>query len=88
MGFYQRRILPTFLDKMTNRPEVNALRQEHLASARARVLEIGFGSGLHACWFHDARRSRGSLTAAGASEVEQRQIGLKPEHDLRYGLVA
>ncbi|HEY1532632.1 MAG TPA: class I SAM-dependent methyltransferase [Polyangiaceae bacterium] len=51
MGFYQRRILPTFLDKMTNQPKLNELRLEQLASARGRLLEIGFGTGLNAAYY-------------------------------------
>ncbi len=51
MGFYQRRILPTFLDKMTNHPKLNELRLEQLASARGRLLEIGFGTGLNAAYY-------------------------------------
>ena len=51
MGFYQRRILPTFLDKMTNQPKLNELRLEQLASARGRLLEIGFGTGLNADYY-------------------------------------
>jgi ubiquinone/menaquinone biosynthesis C-methylase UbiE len=49
VGFYRRRILPTLLDKMmTGNPELDGLRNELLATARASVLEIGFGTGLNA----------------------------------------
>jgi SAM-dependent methyltransferase len=49
MGFYRYRILPTLLDKMMiSNPELDGLRSELLATARANVLEIGFGTGLNA----------------------------------------
>jgi ubiquinone/menaquinone biosynthesis C-methylase UbiE len=47
MGFYERKILPKFLDMMMKTSENEKLRQEALAPARGRVLEIGFGSGLN-----------------------------------------
>jgi ubiquinone/menaquinone biosynthesis C-methylase UbiE len=47
MGFYQRRILPTLLDKLMTRDETVRLRKAALAPARGRVLEIGFGTGLN-----------------------------------------
>src|SRR5438046_1492100 len=51
MGFYHRHILPKFLDKMTSRSPLPDLRKEVLATARSRVLEIGFGTGLNAAYY-------------------------------------
>ena len=49
MGFYDDRILPSLLDRMMrNSAELDDLRTEVLATARGRVLEIGFGTGLNA----------------------------------------
>ncbi len=47
MSFYERKILPKFLDMMMKTPESEKLRQEVLAPARGRLLDIGFGSGLN-----------------------------------------
>jgi SAM-dependent methyltransferase len=47
MGFYTTKLLPMFLDKATSSPETHALRDEVLAPARGRLLEIGFGTGLN-----------------------------------------
>ncbi len=46
MGFYERRVFPRLNDALTSAPPFARLRAEALASARGRVLEIGFGSGL------------------------------------------
>ena len=51
MGFYERKILPKFLDVMMKTPENEKLRQEGLAPARGRLLEIGFGSGLNVAYY-------------------------------------
>jgi ubiquinone/menaquinone biosynthesis C-methylase UbiE len=48
MGFYARRILPFIYDKGGDTPEFNGYRRRLLATARGRVLEIGFGPGLSA----------------------------------------
>ena len=45
LGFYERRVFPWLNDRLTRAPEIDQLRAETLASARGRVLEIGFGSG-------------------------------------------
>jgi len=45
MGFYTTKILPGFMDRATSSPETEVLRQEVLAPARGRLLEIGFGTG-------------------------------------------
>jgi ubiquinone/menaquinone biosynthesis C-methylase UbiE len=45
LGFYERRVFPWLNDKLANGPELDRLRAEALATARGRVLEIGFGSG-------------------------------------------
>ena len=47
MGFYERRILPTLLDRMMSDEETARLRKAALAPARGRVLEVGFGTGLN-----------------------------------------
>jgi ubiquinone/menaquinone biosynthesis C-methylase UbiE len=54
MGFYKRTFLPFFMDKMMDTAELNGLRKELLASARGRVLEVGFGTGLNAPFFPSA----------------------------------
>src|SRR4051812_27328361 len=75
MGFYQRRILPTFLDKMTNRPELNELRQQQLASARGRVLEIGFGTGLNAAHYpRDVERVVALDSNPGVERLARKRI--------------
>ena len=51
MSVYERKILPKFLDMMMNTPEIEKLRQEVLAPARGRLLEIGFGSGLNVAYY-------------------------------------
>jgi ubiquinone/menaquinone biosynthesis C-methylase UbiE len=45
LSFYERRIFPWLNDRLTRAPEIERLRSEAVASARGRVLEIGFGSG-------------------------------------------
>ena len=54
MGFYARRILPFIFDQGGNTPEFNGYRQRLLATARGRVLEIGFGPGLSAPYYPQA----------------------------------
>jgi ubiquinone/menaquinone biosynthesis C-methylase UbiE len=51
MGFYERRILPKFLDMAMRTQENEKLRQEALAPARGRLLDIGFGSGLNVAYY-------------------------------------
>jgi ubiquinone/menaquinone biosynthesis C-methylase UbiE len=51
MGFYAQKILPLVFDKGGNTPEFNGYRQRLLATARGRVLEIGFGTGLSAPYY-------------------------------------
>ncbi len=48
MGFYDRHIVPLITDKVASGPEAERHRKRTLASARGRVLEIGFGTGLNA----------------------------------------
>jgi ubiquinone/menaquinone biosynthesis C-methylase UbiE len=56
-GFYERRIFPWLNDKLTAVPELLKLRAEALASARGRVVEIGFGSGPNLAHYPNAVRS-------------------------------
>jgi hypothetical protein len=51
MGYYTRRVLPFIYDKGGNTPEFNGYRRRLLATARGRVLEIGFGPGLSAPFY-------------------------------------
>lgn len=51
MGFYERRILPTLLEKMMIGAETVRLRKAVLTPARGRVLEIGFGTGLNVPYY-------------------------------------
>lgn len=48
MGIYDERILPRFIDIALRGPATSALRAEALTSAKGRVLEVGFGTGLSA----------------------------------------
>lgn len=45
MGFYERRVFPWLNDRLNRDPELQRLREEAMAPARGRVVEIGFGSG-------------------------------------------
>jgi ubiquinone/menaquinone biosynthesis C-methylase UbiE len=47
MGFYRERIFPRILESMASDEDMNALRQQAVAGAQGRVLEIGFGTGLN-----------------------------------------
>ena len=51
MGFYERKILPKFLDMMIKTSEYEKLRREALVPARGRLLDIGFGSGLNVAYY-------------------------------------
>lgn len=46
-GFYQRRIFPWLNDRFCSDEQLRELRAETLRTARGRVLEIGFGTGLN-----------------------------------------
>lgn len=78
MGFYHRRILPTLLDKMmTGNPELDGLRKEVLASARARVLEIGFGTGLNAAHYpREVERVVALDTNPGVERLARKRIDM------------
>jgi ubiquinone/menaquinone biosynthesis C-methylase UbiE len=54
MGFYRRKVLPFIMDKAMDNEAFHGYRRELLASARGRVLEIGFGTGLNAPFFPSA----------------------------------
>jgi SAM-dependent methyltransferase len=45
LSFYERRVFPWLNDKMGADPQLIQTRAEAPASARGRVVEIGFGSG-------------------------------------------
>ena len=47
MGFYSRRIFPRVLDFAMRGEEFRGVREEVLANARGKTLEIGFGTGLN-----------------------------------------
>ena len=47
MGFYQRRILPRLIHFGMRQKQLVPLREQLVAEARGRVLEIGVGSGLN-----------------------------------------
>ncbi|MCC7534991.1 MAG: class I SAM-dependent methyltransferase [Deltaproteobacteria bacterium] len=51
MGFYDRYIVPRMNDMMASGPEADAYRKRVLSSARGRVLEVGFGTGLNAAHY-------------------------------------
>ena len=44
-SFYERVVFPWLNDALTNTPELLRIRADAMASARGRVVEIGFGSG-------------------------------------------
>jgi SAM-dependent methyltransferase len=46
-GFYARRIFPWLNERLCSDPALQALRRDALQSARGRLVEIGFGSGLN-----------------------------------------
>jgi ubiquinone/menaquinone biosynthesis C-methylase UbiE len=54
VGFYERRIFPWLNDRLTRDPELLRIRTETLASARGRVLEIGFGTGANLAHYPEA----------------------------------
>jgi ubiquinone/menaquinone biosynthesis C-methylase UbiE len=76
MGFYHRHILPTVLDKlMTGNAGLDVLRKEALATARGRVLEIGFGTGLNAAHYpHGAERVVGLDSNPGVERLARKRI--------------
>jgi SAM-dependent methyltransferase len=79
MGFYQRRILPSLLDKMTNEPELNELRREQLSYARGRVLEIGFGTGRNAAYYPpDVERVVALDSNPGVERLARKRIEAAP----------
>jgi ubiquinone/menaquinone biosynthesis C-methylase UbiE len=47
LGFYQRRILPRLIHLGMGQKQLTPLREQLVAGARGRVLEIGIGSGLN-----------------------------------------
>jgi ubiquinone/menaquinone biosynthesis C-methylase UbiE len=47
MGFYESKILPTFLNLAMKNREMTRLRRQWIPQASGRVVEVGFGSGLN-----------------------------------------
>lgn len=47
MGFYERYILPSFIDKACGAPPILKQRQKVVPHATGRVLEVGMGSGIN-----------------------------------------
>lgn len=54
MGWYEDRVLPRVMDKLTGSPGFDELRRQVTAPLRGEVLEIGFGSGTNVKFFPDA----------------------------------
>ena len=55
MGFYDRYILPTCIDKLCGAPAILKQRQKVVPLATGRVLEVGMGSGIN-LQYYDADR--------------------------------
>jgi SAM-dependent methyltransferase len=53
-SFYERRVFPWLNARLTANPEIVQLRRDALATARGRVVEIGFGSGQNLAHYPDA----------------------------------
>lgn len=76
MGFYERKILPKFLDMMINTSEYEKLRQEALVPARGRLLDIGFGSGLNVAYYpKEVTRVVGVDPNPGMEKLARRRMG-------------
>lgn len=54
MGWYEQRVLPRVMDKLTGSSGFDGLRREVTANLHGRVLEIGFGSGTNVAFLPDA----------------------------------
>ncbi len=79
MGFYERRILPTLLDKLMTRAETVRLRKAALAPARGRVLEIGFGTGLNVPHYPSAvTHLVGVDPNPGVARLARQRLGAAP----------
>ena len=48
MGFYGERVFPTVMNALMNTKETRRIRAEVCAPLSGEVVEIGFGTGLHA----------------------------------------
>ena len=54
MGWYENRVLPRIMDKLTGSPGFDELRRTVTAPLHDVVLEVGFGSGTNVKFFPDA----------------------------------
>lgn len=54
MGFYEDRVLPRLMDKLTGAAMFDRLRESVCAPLRGEVLEIGFGSGTNVPFLPDS----------------------------------
>ena len=54
MGWYENRVLPRVMDKLTGSPGFDELRRTVTAPLHGVVLEVGFGSGTNVKFFPDA----------------------------------
>ncbi len=68
MGFYDRFILPGMVDRACRDPRLNQERNEIVAQASGRVLEVGFGSGLNLRYY--------------SSDQVETLVGLDPSREL------
>jgi len=64
-GFYAGRVFPWLNDALNADPELERLRAEALRSARGRVVEIGFGTGLNMPHYPQAVQSIVAIDPSG-----------------------
>lgn len=83
MSFYERRILPWFLDLAMNTKPIMYQRRKVVPLAEGRVLEIGIGSGPNLAFYNPAK-----VTHVWGLEpsAEMREIARRRAKDLKFGL--